>query len=154
MGWLRALLLASIGLWSGTLMARLSCLPDFNSLQILQVIDLAQAQTQTITYPLKSMNAHGLFETRAQLEMMVQAENWILDFKVLFDPKFGGVSLPYNVYALLVIQGGQVISWQDFTGGCRGPGIGFFPGQVVQLPKVKLIKSNSNVIQVMLWGRL
>ncbi len=73
---------------------------------------------------------------------------------VRFDPKFDGVSLPYNLFAILIIRDGEAAAWWDFTSGCTGPGVSFFPGQEIHLPKLKLIGADPERLQIMVWGRL
>ncbi len=46
---------------------------------------------------------------------------------IYFDPEFDGVSLPYNLYAVLVIADGETLAWMDLTQGCRDRVKLFFP---------------------------
>lgn len=74
--------------------------------------------------------------------------------KVEFDPKFEGVSLPYTVFAVLVVRDGEVVGWWDFSSQCRGPGASFFPGRSIRLPVAKLVGGTQERLQIMVWGKL
>lgn len=142
---LTAMLLNATASW-----AQLSCLPDFNSLQVLETVDLAGSKT--FSYPLKSENANGLFNTRVFLSGTLS--NRTLNLKAHFDETFDGVSLPYNLFVVVIIQDGQVVQYIDFTDACNDPGISFFPGQAVSLTPVALEGEGSTRLQIAVWGRL
>lgn len=101
---------------------------------------------------LMSYRNDELHETRVQLRAEVKSGN--VELKVGFDPKFDGVSLPYNLYAVLILRNGQTEQWLDFTNGCKGPGLGFFPGREIRLPTVKSIGESPEQLQIMVWGRM
>jgi hypothetical protein len=128
--------------------AESSCLPDFTSLQVFDQVD--PVSTPDRTYILRSKRFTETYETEAVLKTRVKDGQ--LEMTVQFKDEFHGVSLPYNTYAVLVILNGEVLSWQDLTGQCSGPGPGIFPGQKFELNPVKL-KAPGN-LQISVWGRL
>jgi hypothetical protein len=144
-----SLLFFSVLLWCDTSFADRSCLPDFNSLQLLETT--TPGASQEFIKPLKSMNMNGLFQTKVQAVIRIAQD---LEMLIRFDPEFDGVSLPYNLYAVLVVADGAVLSYMDFTRECAGPGIGFFPGGEIRLPRIKLIGADPQKLQIMVWGRL
>jgi hypothetical protein len=130
--------------------AQLSCLPQFNSLQVLETVDLDAGRN--FSYALKSENAYGLFTTRVFLSGTLA--NRELNLKAHFDETFDGISLPYNFYLIAIMQDGQVIEYVDFTDACNDPGLSFFPGQSVKLHPVHLRGSGFSRLQIVVWGRL
>jgi hypothetical protein len=129
-----------------------SCLPAWTSLQSIEVFDTARDYDFTRT--LYSENASGRFATKVLLDGHYSAQTHQLTMRTHFDDKFGGVSLPYNLFSALVIESGEVNGWQDFTKGCNGPGVGFYPGQTFQLPVFKLKASGTDFVQIMIWGSI
>jgi hypothetical protein len=141
------------GLWSSASAGQSSCLPAFNSLQTAEVFD--PKQPAVFIRALATEGASGLIQTKVQLvgRPSKDVPN-ALDLSVRFDPNFNGVSLPYNLYSVLVIRDGEVMSWMDFTKQCQGPGIGFYPGQEVHLPLLKFDGGDAHKLQIMIWGRI
>jgi hypothetical protein len=86
-----------------------SCLLDFTSLDVFQ-----DSSVQSFSLPLKSRNAHGPFVTRATLDGQSDGATLALTFRFKLD----GVSLPYNIYAVLVVSGGEVLAWRDGATTC------------------------------------
>ncbi len=129
-----------------------SCLPAILSAQITVLVDTEQVQR--FTFPLESENASGRFQTKAVMDANYDANTHLLTFTTHFDDSFKGVSLPFNLFSVLVIEAGEVVQWQDLTGQCKGPGLGFFPGAHIQLPGVKLNGRGPESLQIMVWGRL
>jgi hypothetical protein len=122
-----------------------SCLPKFTALQTMET-------NRSFSHFLISENSQGLFTTRVLLEGMVIGES--LKMKFQFDPLWEGVSLPYNLYAVMVIADGKPAAWFDFTRGCESAGISFFPGRSLELSPVKLLGSPPQRLQIMVWGKL
>lgn len=117
-----------------------SCLPDRTAAQILWSVP---ATTTEIIQPLSS-----------KVQLVSRADSGEVVFRVRFDPAFDGVSLPYNLYSVLIVRNGSVVAWWDYTNGCQGPGLSFFPGREILLPKVKLIGGGADQLQIMVWGKL
>jgi hypothetical protein len=126
----------------------------YTALNVIEDVDPKEGGS--FVHPLVSENRTGLFETKVQLagEIRDGEESPVLDLTLRFDPAFQGVSLPYNLYTVLVISNGRVLNWLDFTNSCHGPGISFFPGRSVRIPSVKLIGADPQKLQIMVWGRL
>ena len=122
-----------------------SCLPKYTALQTME-------SKSSFSHFLTSQNSQGLFTTHVLLEGNIVDEN--LKMKLQFDPNWEGVSLPYNLYAVMVIADGKPAAWYDFTRGCETAGIGFFPGRSLELPPVKLLGSPAQRLQIMVWGKL
>jgi hypothetical protein len=64
------------------------------------------------------------------------------------------VSLPYNIYAVLVVSGGEVLAWRDLTKACTDPGASIFPGQSFALPPIKTSNMGKSDWHIIVWGRL
>jgi hypothetical protein len=122
-----------------------SCLPDFTSLDVFQ-----DASAPTFSHRLKSRNVKGPFLTRATLDGKSDDGTLNLTFRFKTD----GVSLAYNIYAILVAAGPNLLLWRDLTNGCKGPGISIFPGQQHALPAIKLSGSGKSNLHIIVWGRL
>jgi hypothetical protein len=122
-----------------------SCLPSFTALQTFET-------AHEFKHGLSSRNSQGDFLTHVIFEG-TRTENE-LRLRVGFDPAWEGVSLPYNLYAVMVIANGESVAWLDFTNGCQGPGISFFPGRTLDLPVVKLLGVSGQKLQIMVWGKL
>lgn len=147
------MVLIATGLWSSASAGGASCLPEFNSLQTTEVFN--PKQPAVFVRSLATEGASGLIQTKVQLVGRPSKEvPNALDLTVRFDPNFNGVSLPYNLYSVLVVRDGEVMSWMDFTKQCEGPGIGFYPGQEIHLPLLKFISDDSHKLQIMVWGRI
>lgn len=129
-----------------------SCLPSFVSLQAFE--RLYPERARQVAFPLRTEGPDGLFGTKALLTVEVDPNNGELRLTAAFDPNFDGVSLAYNLYAVQVVLDGNTVAWTDFTNQCRGPGVSFFPGGSVRLPKVKLVGRHEQTLQIMVWGRL
>jgi len=127
-----------------------SCLPDFTALQTMESLD--PASPSNFVRSLISQRADGYFSTRVRLEG--EPSGGALQLRVRFDPDFEGVSLPYNLYAVLVVEDGRILAWHDYTQGCKGMGLSFFPGRVISLPPIKLVGVQPQRLQIMVWGRL
>lgn len=132
---------------SGAYADGVSCLPEFTSLRA--EADFGRASQQT--FILKSVNPKGMFETKARMTAGLEGNQ--LSVKFHWDENFSGVSLPYNLYSLLVVQDGVAVGWFDFTHDCEGPGVGFFPGQSFSLPPLKTVSSNKQ-IKFIIFGRI
>ncbi len=150
---LKTVLLASIFILFPTFAhAQRSCLPDFTSLQALQTVALDRDMNSD--YQLKSQGPNGLFVTKVLLSASYEAANRKLNLKVHWDEKFDGVSLPYNIFAAMVLQDGVPVGWYDLTEKCRGPGAGLFPGAYFTFPATELNPLSRSSLQIMLWGRI
>lgn len=132
--------------------AETSCLPEFTAVQVVEVVSALDQPGVTRSFPLKSENARGRFSTKAILNVTTRGRD--LELETRFDPSFEGVSLAFNLYALQVIRDGEVVLWEDYTQGCAGPGLSFYPGRVVPLPTVKLPDDKRHRLHILLWGRL
>jgi len=130
-----------------------SCLPDFMSLQELLIVGGEELAPQT--FVLKSENHRGRFPTHARLKLASDPlhKNRLMA-SVSFAPEFDGVSLPYNLYVLAFVLDGEMVGWWDYTRGCTGPGLSFFPGAEIRLPHVNLVGDRPQKLQIMVWGRL
>lgn len=131
-----------------------SCVPVFTALNVIEEVNPREGAS--FIHPLIAENGSGLFVSRVRLEGTTRTDGEVptLELTVRFDPAFEGVSLPYNLYTILVISDGRVLNWLDFTNSCRGPGISFFPGREIHVPSVKLVGADPQKLQIMVWGRL
>lgn len=154
MDW-KSRLSASIFLLWGTLafaVERPSCLPEFNSLQAILQLDLSTDSARG--FQLKSDNASGVFITKVVMDYVYSAQTQTLNMKFHFEDSFDGVSLPYNVFAILVLQNGTLVAWYDYTKACQTLGPGIYPGQSFSPLPVKLSGSGRQPLQFIVWGRI
>lgn len=128
-----------------------SCLPEFNSLRA--VADFSDGSVKQ-TFKLKSENINGLFESKVRLTATLDGDLGRLTMKFHWDESFGGVSLPYNLYSVLVLQSGQVVGWFDFSNECQGPGVGFYPGQSFTAKPLKVDDFAGKQFKFIVWGRI
>ena len=149
--WTFGLLLALFGSVSEVSAGAQSCLPAFTAGQLLE--KFSSDSVREVVQPLTTMRGESLITTRVQLVARNTAEALHLSFR--FDPTFDGVSLPFNLFAVLITRDGKVLEWWDFTKSCQAPGLGFFPGRVVELPPVPLADvPSAGPVQIVVWGRL
>lgn len=154
MGW-KSMLFAGVFLLWATLASaveRPSCLPEYNSLQAILPLDLSADGARS--FQLKSDNASGVFLTKVVMDYAYSAQAQTLNMKFHFDDAFGGVSLPYNVFAILVLQNGNPVVWYDYTKACQTLGPGIYPGQSFSPVPVKLSGGGRQPLQIMVWGRI
>ncbi len=129
--------------------AQKSCLPAHTAAQVFWTFsENSPSQAQKLV----SDRSGQLIKTRVQLEG--HRAGGEVNLSVKFDPTFDGVSLPYNLYAVLIVREGTVEAWWDFTESCRSPGLSFFPGREIRLPAVKVIGEKPEQLQIMVWGKL
>ena len=129
-----------------------SCVPEFTSLQTLQMVDFSSGGSGV--FPLKSENATGVFVSKARMSYTFAPSTHELRLRFHFDESFEGVSLPFNLYSVLVLHNGAVAGWYDFTHACKGIGPGFYPGQSFSPPPMKLEGEGMQSLQFMVWGRI
>jgi hypothetical protein len=122
-----------------------SCLPDFTSLDVFQ-----DSTVQSFSLPLKSRNVNGPFVTHATLDGKWDGTALALTFQFKFD----GVSIPYNIYAVLVVSGGEVLAWRDLTKACTDPGASIFPGRSFALPPIQTSNIGKSDWHIIVWGQL
>lgn len=143
------ILLVVRGAGFGTASAQSTCLPEFAA---LDAIELLKANVpRTFTHRLRSKNVDGIFLSKASLTGRFDGINQ-LDLEFRFDRE--GVSLPYNIYAVLVASPEEAFAWHDLTKGCTGPGASIFPGGSFKLPATKLSRSLAINLHLLVWGRL
>lgn len=133
--------------------AESSCWPEFTALNVYETLDLNSSKD--FRHALKSQNARGIYVTNVFLS--AKQEHRSLALKFHFREDFDGVSLPYNAYALMVLIDGVPAYYQDFTEGCVGPGLGFYPGQIIELKAIPIDPSagaGSARVQILVWGRI
>lgn len=126
-----------------------TCLPEFTALDVIETVNAGSART--FTHPLKSKNVGGIFLTRVVLTGEFDGQRLSLTVRFPAD----GVSLPYNVYLLVVGTEQDMLRWQDLTRGCKAPGASIFPGQSVNLDAIKFQPDAGTAnLHLILWGRL
>ncbi len=147
-------ILLSLLIGANVARAQSSCLPMYTAAQDLVAVDPNVSGVQ-FKSALFSERADGLFPTKVQVEgQMTDEKDPHFALKVRFDPAFGGVSIPYNLYAVMIVKDGDPILWMDFTKGCKGTGISFFPGAIIDAGRVKLPAGGASKLQIMVWGRM
>lgn len=132
-------LLFPLNVWSDS--GRKSCLPEQTAAQLIWTLETSNADSL-------------LYQLTDQVQLVGERSGDSVHFKIRFNPDFQGVSLPYNLYAVMVVKEGEPMAWWDFTRSCLAPGVSFFPGREVQLPKVNLVGGRAERLQIMVWGKL
>lgn len=105
-------------------------------------------QSVTIPYLFMSDNEGGPFPV-AQLTAAVEGES--ISFFTSVDASQPELGNPVNIYAIMVLAEGQVLRYEDYTSGCRNPGISFFPSQKVHLFDLK--NRPRDQMQIIIWAR-
>lgn len=134
--------------WTSLAYGQKSCLPQDLALQTFE----SGGPGTTFHRPLSSQNSQGRFLTKVILDGKVDEQGLKLSFQ--FDPAWEGVSLPYNLYAILVIADGLPVAWYDYTRECQSPPLSFFPGRLIEVPTVKHLGAYPQKLQIMVWGKL
>jgi hypothetical protein len=125
-----------------------SCLPDWTSLDVIESI--SPGLPSAFSLRLRSRNLSGDFLTQATLEAGFDGSILNLGFRFEME----GVSLPYNIYALLAAAPDAALAWHDLTNGCSGPGASIFPKGKYDLPHLKISREKPFDLHVIVWGRL
>lgn len=148
----RALLIA-LAIACGPALGQTSCLPSVTALQSLDRVNPADGVKQT--YVLQTPGPQGApVDTRARLSVVsVEEDQQQLELKVHF-AEFDGVGLAFNLFAVQVLVGGEVVYFMDYTRSCRGAGVSVYPGGEFRLPRVKLVGVGAQRLQIMVWGKL
>ncbi|MEO0336564.1 MAG: hypothetical protein AAF202_09220 [Pseudomonadota bacterium] len=126
---------------------RASCWPKHNAIsqELLLLEDKAtELAVEDSGYPAE--------ESRTVL--IVEPKKSGHQFTMKFREGFAEVGSPQNVYAVMILgENGQPLLFEDFTGGCKSPGISFFPGQKLNLIRLKSEHLPSEKIHVLLWSQ-
>jgi hypothetical protein len=138
------IMIALSALKSSVAQADTSCFPKHNALQLFERVNIAKDQTKTYLLNPDSPNRQW---TEAQVSYSTQGD-LAMTFK--FEDRFDGVSIPYNISAVLVIQNGLPLTWLDLTRSCEVPPVGIFPGQKFRLPLGKLSGPQAS-LQIFVW---
>ncbi len=133
------ILLFPLKVWSDS--GQKSCLPERTAAHLVWTVNAAE-------------NNSLLYQLTNRVQLVGEQSGNFAQFKVRFDPTFDGVSLPYNLYAVLILRDGEPVAWWDYTRSCQGPGLSFFPGREIALPKVNLVGGGAERLQIMVWGKL
>lgn len=137
----------------GALAGPRSCLPEFTALQSVVMVD--PTNFSPFVFWLNTERGTDRIQTKVQLVGQLSLDKpGAFDLIVRFDPAFDGVSLPFNLYSVYVVNDGEPLAWMDFTNSCLGPGISFFPGKEIRLPAVKFVGEKTHKLQIMVWGRI
>jgi len=131
----------------GSAGATRSCWPNYNAINQRLTVQ----NGEVIKVPVLQ-DSQGQKQSRTYLEVIENPESTI--FRLQFYKHIGELGLPQNVYALLILnQNGYPLHFEDFTGGCQGPGLSFFPGQSLEIFKLKQDLETAKQLQIILWSR-
>jgi hypothetical protein len=126
-----------------------TCLPGFSSLDVIEVVETGSSHS--FSHQLKAANRSGIFLSRATLNGEFEGQELKLSFHFDFD----GVSLPYNIFALLVASETEVLAWHDFTRGCYSPPPSIFPGQSYnKTPAIRINNPGKFNLHIIVWGNI
>lgn len=127
--------------------ARPACWPSDNAVNHRVTLDLSTS----LEIPVKDVG-YPASESRTVLKADLVKDGYELamEFRETFDP----LGHPQNVYALMVLNDdGYPIFFEDFTGGCKGPGLSFFPKQRLDLLFLKSKAIKGNRVHILLWSQ-
>lgn len=125
---------------------RASCWPQFNAVN--QELYLEEGSQLEVVV----QGARSDVENRTVLIVESNSHAWTMTAK--FRDGFPELGLAQNIYAVTVLgEDGEVLRFEDFTGGCKGPGLSFFPGQKIDLLTLDKHTLNSPRIHLLLWSR-
>tara|TARA_Y100001935_G_C17299000_1_gene507946 strand:+ start:2017 stop:2472 length:456 start_codon:yes stop_codon:yes gene_type:complete len=127
----------------------ISCLPEATSLQSFEV---TRAEGSEKSYELKTLRFGQLKPSEVDVRISQNFETKSLQFSFAFQQE-DIVSLPFNIYAIMISMDSGPVVWKDLTRGCRDPGIGFYPGQRVELEPIPFPASAGESYRVMIWGQ-
>lgn len=139
-------------LWSAQadLSMPISCLPEATSLQTFETWHSAQPLKRT--YELKTQKFDRIKDSGVLVSVFHNLEKKSLELSFFFSQS-DILSLPFNVYAVMVTTSKGQVVWNDFTSSCMDPGIGFYPGQEVSLEPIPLDLDEGESYRLMVWGR-
>lgn len=143
---------AFVPFWSAQaeLSLPMSCLPDVTSLQVFETWHPAEPLKKV--YPLKTQKLGRISDTGVLVSVFRNVDKGSLELTFSFaEPD--SLSLPFNVYAIMVSDSKGEVVWRDLTSSCMDPGIGFFPGQEVSLEPIPLDLDDGESYRLMIWGR-
>lgn len=128
----------------------LSCLPEATSLQVFEIWN--ESASTRKNYPLKTLNFERLKDSGVEVSMKYSKERKAFDLSFTFKDS-NSISLPFNLYAIMIANSRGKILWKDFTSSCMDPGIGFYPGQTVNLDDLSMELQDKEPYRVMIWGQ-
>lgn len=127
----------------------ISCLPEATSLQSYE----SGGQGDVVkTYELSTLRLGQLRATGVNVQLKQSRKDQSLELSFSFQQD-DIMSLPFNIYAVLVVTEKGETTWRDLTSACTDPGIGFYPGQKVKLDPIPLKIDESESYRVMIWGQ-
>ena len=126
---------------------RASCWPKHNAVSQELLLDSEVSQqiaVEDVGYP----------ADESRTVMVVEPTKTGFQMTLKFRDGFPPLGSPQNVYAVMILgENGQPLLFEDFTGGCQGPGVSFFPGRKLDLARLKLSNLSSSKIHVLLWSQ-
>lgn len=122
---------------------QMSCWPEFTSINL----DIDHMESE-LTFPYFSKNVEGLYLTDVKGVVKPVGEKLLLtaEYKE-------GWGLPFVVYAVMIFRGNELLAFEDFTNGCRSPGISMFPGDHEELIRIKVGGEPTKDLKVIVWAR-
>jgi len=147
----KVVLLSILGVFSLSAQAQspISCLPEATS---LQAYESGGQGDMAKTYELMTLRFGQLAASGVNVQLKQSQKDQSLELSFSFQQD-DIMSLPFNIYAILVVtEKGETI-WRDLTAACTDPGIGFYPGQKVELDPIPLKIGPSESYRVMIWGQ-
>lgn len=127
-----------------------SCLPEATSLQVIEVWQ--ESDSLKKNYPLKTLSFDQLKDSGVQVSIKYSKIRKSFDMSFFFEDS-STMSLPFNLYAVMISNSRGKVLWKDFTSSCFDPGIGFYPGQTVNLDGLPLELQDKESYRVMIWGK-
>lgn len=129
----------------------ISCLPDVTSLQTFETWSIDQPLEKI--YELKTQKFDRIKNTQVLVSATHNLDKKSLELVFSFS-KPDVMSLPFNIYAIMVSTSRGEVIWRDLTSSCMEPGIGFFPGQKIPLEPIPLELNEGDSYRLMIWGRI
>ena len=126
--------------------SRQSCWPSRNAVNQVVALDLESS------FELPVVDV-GYATEESRTILIAEAVKGGYELSMKFRDSFDPLGRPQNVYAFMVLnENGYPIYFEDFTGGCKGPGLSFFPRQELDLIFLKSTAIKGDRVHILLWS--
>ena len=123
-----------------------SCLPNFTSAN--HFVNLQNNKRYSI--PLESVSSGERFLTEVEIEVFYSEESLVLNAE--YEAPSDWISNPFSLDMVMILKDGNVIKTFDFTHGCLSVGASLFPGDFLNIGKIKNVSPGE--LNIIVWGRL
>ncbi len=107
-----------------------------------------ESLNSSLMFTYESQNVEGNYPTNVQGSLEWDDGNLILNAKYA-----NGWGLPFVISSVMVFKEDQLIHFDDYTNGCRSPGINMLPGDYEELFRLKVKGKPLKNIRLIIWAR-